>query len=89
MKETIFGVTCLIMNEKEAKSQRLMLISKWRNSSRRSFSRERPKTPDIPPEPFIKNAQRNSKSRECLIPISNESTGVSEKQSLLLVDNNK
>lgn len=77
------------MNEKEAKSQRLMLISKWRSSSRRPLSRERPKTPDIPPDSPTKNAQRNSKTREYLIPIANESTGLIEKQPLLLVDDNK
>lgn len=86
LKVKKIGVICSIMNEKEAKSQRLMLISKWRSSSRRPLSRERPKTPDIPPDSPTKNAQRNSKTREYLIPIANESTGLIEKQPLLLVD---
>ncbi len=66
-----------------------MLISKWRSSSRRSLSRERPKTPDIASDLPTKNAQRNSKTREYLIPIANESTGLTEKQPLLLIDDNK
>ena len=60
------------MNAKEAKNQRLMLISSWKNNngSRKSISRDQSSTPaELPPK---KNARRNSKTRECLIPIANE-----------------
>lgn len=73
------GVILTTMSAKDTKSQRLSLISKWKRSS---LSRERPKTPDALPEPKKKSVRRNSTSRECLIPISNESTVVTEKQSL-------
>lgn len=73
------------MNDKEATNRRLMLLSKWKNS-RRSITREKPKTPEIPPEleqsKTQKNARKNSKIRECLIPISNEPPGVTDKPAL-------
>lgn len=74
------------MNAKETKSQRLMLISKWKSNARKSLSRDRSKTPEIPPEPVKKSSRRNSKVRECLIPISSDSSDVDNKQQSLLVE---
>ncbi|KAK4025415.1 histone-lysine N-methyltransferase NSD2 isoform X1 [Daphnia magna] len=74
------------MNDDNAKSRRLMLISKWKSLSRKSLLRERSLTPEMQPESHTKNVKRSSKTREYLTPIANESTSISGKQPLTVVD---
>lgn len=56
----------LTMNTKEAKSQRLLLINKWRNTGRRSLSRERSTTPELLQDIAKKKVRKTISGRENL-----------------------